>query len=256
MFIRTEVAGSDKVVKGVPFSAEIVSEFTQTLADGNAIRRSQTGTLARDSEGRTRREQAMAPLGPISMPLPAAHLVFINDPVAGLTYVLDTDKKTAQKLPLPKQRGGPAEAGMAVGGVAGVMPSSAGVAIGTQMTHVAIAQEAVESGDQGADETRMIEGVRTVGHKTVHSIPAGEVGNDRPIETLSERWYSPELETVILSRHSDPRMGETVYRLTSINRAEPAPALFEVPADYKVVEGGPTNVMYRMKKAAEGAETK
>ncbi|HVX67605.1 MAG TPA: hypothetical protein VHA11_13420 [Bryobacteraceae bacterium] len=257
MFVRTEMAGADKMVKGVPFSAEVVTEFTQTLADGNAIRRNQTGTLARDSEGRTRREQPMAPLGPISMPLPATHLVFINDPVAGVTYVLDTDKKTAQKLPLPKpelaakQAGetamlGHFETGATVAGVAGVP------AVG----HIAIAQAPAESADEGADETRMIEGVRTVGHRTVHTIPAGEVGNDRPIETVSERWYSPELETVILSKHSDPRMGETVYRLTNINRGEPSPSLFEVPADYKVVEGGPMNVNYRIKRAAEGKETK
>jgi hypothetical protein len=252
MYIRTEVAGADKLVKGVPFSAEVVTEFTQPLADGNVIRRNQTGTLARDSEGRTRREQPVAPLG-IAMPLPATRLVFINDPVAGVNYVLDTDKKTAQKLPMPKQ-GGTFAAGAAVGGMMSSTTQTAGMP--AVMGHVAIAQETVETVEEGGNETRTIEGVRTVGRKTTHTIPAGEIGNDRAIETVSERWYSPELETVILSRHNDPRMGETVYRLTNINRTEPAPALFEVPADYKVLEDSPADVKYMMKRRAEGTETK
>jgi hypothetical protein len=39
---------------------------------------------------------------------------------------------------------------------------------------------------------------------------------------------------VIMSKHRDPRSGETIYRLTNINRSEPDRSLFEVPADYKV----------------------
>jgi hypothetical protein len=42
---------------------------------------------------------------------------------------------------------------------------------------------------------------------------------------------------MVLTRSHDPRSGETVYRLTNINRSEPARALFEVPADYTVRDG-------------------
>jgi hypothetical protein len=55
--------------------------------------------------------------------------------------------------------------------------------------------------------------------------------------TVNERWYSPELQTVVLSKNSDPRMGETTYRLTNISRGEPDPSLFQVPTDYTVKEG-------------------
>ncbi len=79
-----------------------------------------------------------------------------------------------------------------------------------------------------------LEGVQADGTRTVMTIPAGQIGNERPIEIVSERWYSPELETVVMTKPPDPRMGETVYRLANINRAEPAHALFEVPADYTV----------------------
>jgi hypothetical protein len=70
------------------------------------------------------------------------------------------------------------------------------------------------------------------------TIPAGQVGNELPIQVVSESWFSAELQAVVLSKHSDPRMGETTYRLIGINRSEQARSLFEVPADYKIEEGG------------------
>ena len=84
---------------------------------------------------------------------------------------------------------------------------------------------------------QMIEGVEAEGTRTTITFPAGMMGNERPINVVSERWYSPELQTVVLSKHSDPRFGETSYRLVNINRGEPARTLFEVPSDYTVKEG-------------------
>ena len=83
-----------------------------------------------------------------------------------------------------------------------------------------------------------IEGVVAEGTRTTFTIAAGKIGNDRPIVTVNERWYSQELQTVVLSKNSDPRMGETTYRLTNIDRSEPDPSLFQVPADYRIEEGG------------------
>ena len=86
---------------------------------------------------------------------------------------------------------------------------------------------------------QIIEGVEADGTRTTVTIPAGEIGNERPIEIVSERWYSPELQMVIMTKHSDPRSGETTYRLTNISRTEPAKSLFEVPADYTLKADGP-----------------
>ena len=84
---------------------------------------------------------------------------------------------------------------------------------------------------------QIIEGVEAEGTRTTVTIPAGEIGNERPIEIVSERWYSPELQLVVMTRNSDPRTGETTYKLTNINRAEPAKSLFEVPSDFTIKEG-------------------
>ena len=93
--------------------------------------------------------------------------------------------------------------------------------------------------DRGKSEPlgkQTIEGVEAEGTRTVTTIPAGKIGNERPIEIVFERWYSPELQTVIMTRHNDPRFGETIYRLTNISRDEPSRSLFEVPAGYTVKE--------------------
>jgi hypothetical protein len=81
-----------------------------------------------------------------------------------------------------------------------------------------------------------IEGVQAEGRRTTMTIPAGQAGNELPIHIVTESWYSPDLQTTVLSKHSDPRNGETVTRLTNIGRGEPSHILFEAPADYKIGE--------------------
>ena len=58
----------------------------------------------------------------------------------------------------------------------------------------------------------------------------------RAIEVVTERWYSPELKITVESRRTDPRLGDVVYRVVSLVRAEPPADLFEIPADYTVVD--------------------
>jgi len=65
---------------------------------------------------------------------------------------------------------------------------------------------------------------------------------------VDERWVSSELQTVVMSKHSDPRMGETTYRLTNVSRSEPPATLFQVPADYKVLDSPKTDFLYEKKK--------
>lgn len=91
-----------------------------------------------------------------------------------------------------------------------------------------------------------IEGVEAEGTRYITTIAAGVVGNEQPISIVSESWYSPELQTVVMSKHGDPRVGENTYRLTNITRAEPAHSLFELPADYTVKETAGPNMRYKI----------
>jgi hypothetical protein len=122
--------------------------------------------------------------------------------------------------------GGGGSVGYAVGG--GVM--TAGPAVAT-MKRVAF-----EAGKSESLGKRMIEGVNSDGTRNVMTIEAGAIGNDRAIQSTTERWFSPELQTVMLTKHSDPRTGEESFKLTNVSRSEPPPYLFQVPAGYQVVE--------------------
>lgn len=108
--------------------------------------------------------------------------------------------------------------------------------------------EGIRRGSMGSTNTeelgkQMIEGVECTGTRHITTIPAGAIGNERPLETVRETWYSPELKLVIMSKQTDPRFGESNYRMTNISRHEPEATLFQVPADYTFKEGDNLRIM-------------
>jgi hypothetical protein len=104
----------------------------------------------------------------------------------------------------------------------------------------------VEEGESATENlgSQIMEGVQVTGVRTTRTIPAGQIGNDRPISIVTEVWTSPELKTVVLSRRDDPRMGEQTSKLTNIQRGEPDPSLFTVPSDFKLTDSGAKTVIY------------
>ena len=231
-FLSAEMAMGGKAVKGVPFSAQAVTEVNQALADGNRIQRKSASAIYRDSEGRTRREQTLMGLGALAGPEAMPSMVFINDPVSGANYMLDARMKEARKSTVSHLRTGGPEAHLMEmhegRGEAGMQTFTKRITVPHSEARTNMGYKTESLGRQ------IIEGVQADGTRTVMTIPAGQIGNERAIEIVSERWYSPELQTVVMTRNADPRMGETVYKLTGISRAEPPHSLFEIPADYTV----------------------
>jgi len=224
-FVSAEMAFEGKTVTGAPYAAEAVTESTQTLADGNRISQTTKGLVARDSEGRTRREQT------IGIGLPAAQgesmkLVFINDPVAQWSYVLHPDH-TAERLPLTR---GPVTLSVHGPGFTGTLTGPGTPTVKSTAT-VSISKPTVEPLG-----LQTIEGVQAEGKRTTSVIPAGAIGNEQDIRIVNETWYSNDLQTVVSSTNTDPRMGTITFRLTNIQRAEPSPDLFQVPSGYTVRE--------------------
>ena len=358
-YLSSDMPFESKIVKGAPYSAEAVSETTQVLSDGNRITRKTTAQIYRDSEGRTRRDQTATPLGPFATAEESPQTVFINDPVAGVNYVLNARTRTAHKamqysfhirrvegeLKMSQDAAVDHQRRMsevAAAGAAGTKPVVGGIlnsrakngpppvyppvakaarAEGRVVVEVVVneagqvesasaveghpllraasvdaarqwefaptrlqgkpvkvtgkitfnfvlskeEQPAAVSAAAAPPEGQMrmrvggeqhmlpsfqksekealgkqsFDGVEAEGTRNTVTIPAGAIGNERPILIVSERWYSAELQAVVMSRHSDPRFGETSYRLTNINRAEPDRTLFEVPAGYNVTTDGP-----------------
>jgi hypothetical protein len=93
--------------------------------------------------------------------------------------------------------------------------------------------------------TQSMESILVTGVRTTRTIPAGEMGNEKPIVIVTEVWTSPDLKTIISSKRSDPRMGDQTFRLTNLVRAEPDASLFSIPADFKLVDGPRQHVLYR-----------
>lgn len=367
-----------KVVKGQPYSAEIVKEHIQTLGDGNRIVRRSSSSVARDSEGRTRQEAQVTAFGPLAEAMgDLPKHVTIYDPVAGTTYMLNPKDKTASKMgtvmirrvegkpttnvapktetnatPHTQRVSGGVLQGNAIKKVQPPYPEAAkaagaegsvqiaitvnenGEVTSTQAVngHPLLKESALDAARQwkfkqtelngqpvkvqgiltfnftldgngldklhrekmiaevkgaaveglafdvsekvmadvkmatggqiltmdmrGGDQDfafitnnkkyeskkeslgkQTIEGVQCEGTRNVMTIPAGEMGNELPINVVTETWYSPELQVTVLRKFNDPRYGEDIYRLTNINRAEPAKELFEVPSDYTIKEG-------------------
>ena len=217
------------LVKGAPYSADVVTDSVQTLGDGNRILRHTVARVYRDSEGRTRRE-ADRPNGTSE--------ITISDPVAQTSWVLDTDRHTARQT--PGRAALAADAAKALEIKARALQGEMTVFLNGQFQAIALGQPG-ESRDQSVEEhlpSRIIEGLRVEGTRRTQTIAAGAIGNERPLVLMTEEWTSPDLKVLVLSEHSDPRTGTSTYKLVKVSRAEPSAALFQVPADYTVVTAG------------------
>jgi len=230
-------------VQGAPYSATVVNESIQTLADGNRIVQRTTGTTARDSQGRTRQDTPLPPIGNMST-ANAPHIVFVQDPVAQANYTLNLTDKTAHKLPIPPGLPAVGEARVTRMGVisAGVVAQPM---IGLQTAFIGRDEGEAKSENLGS---QTMEGVPVQGSRTTRTIAAGQIGNDNPIEIVTEVWTSPDLKTIVYSKRTDPRMGEQTFRLTNIVRSEPDASLFTVPQDFKLLdvpEAGKDVIFYK-----------
>jgi hypothetical protein len=234
-------------VKGAPYSALETMENTQTLADGTHINRTTQTMVYRDSSGRMRRETPDS--------------ITIWDPVANVSYALDPKTQTAMRLPLGlgavtklanAQRGSNGQEMRFVYRSAAVAPPdvslpdvplpppppgaqggdafflSTGAMPGLSSMQVKLTPKSESLGKQ------LIESVNAEGTRMTSTIDVGQIGNDRPIQIVDERWYSHDIEAAVKWTHSDPRTGQESLQLTGISRVEPSPDLFQVPASYQV----------------------
>jgi hypothetical protein len=242
-------------VAGAPYSAEVVTQHVQILADGNRIEQTTTGSVARDSSGRVRRDEALPALAGAGE---APHMIMIDDPVAQVHWTLDAQTKTATKMPMPPMP--PGKPGMMFG--LGMPAPPVAMAGGTR-TYFATTSAGpatsfsttikADPGEVGKTDlgTQPVEGVPAQGTRITRTIDAGQMGNALPIVITTETWFSPELKVLVTSKSSDPRIGDTTYKLTNIQRTEPDPALFQVPADYTIRDQPENTFFFQAPKKEE-----
>lgn len=271
-------------VMGAPYSATMTNESVQVLADGNRITEHSSGMRARDSQGRTRQDASLPLIGNMTAEY-APQFVFINDPVSQKSYTLNLTAKTAKSYSMPGPGNGDLAAmKMKLDAESRAIPGPGQEVFVQRQVTTTDAQQMKLEAEQGAEArgqvsmeyfgpqtigaqkmtldaqkvatenaqvnredlgTQTMEGVVVTGVRTTRTIPAGQIGNEQPINIVTEVWTSPELKTVVMSKRSDPRMGEQTFRLTNIARSEPDPSLFAVPADFRIVEGPQPVINYR-----------
>ena len=198
---RMEILGFEemhpgKVVAGAPYSGTTLIETTQTLADGTTINRKIQATVFRDSQGRVRRETSLPAIGPLAASGQSKTFVLIHDPVAGTAYELRPDQKTVVQL--PARAGGKKN------------PNA------LQDKFEARMQEEIANGTLKKEDlgTQTINGISAQGTRYTRTIPAGQIGNDKPITIVNERWYSTDLQIVVKSTRNDPALRlDHLYRI-------------------------------------------
>ncbi len=201
-----------------PFSATASVRTHDSLLNGNQVDMTATMPEYRDAEGRVRTGEmrASSSIGSFA----SSNLIAIYDPVAGVNYLLDPAKKTAVKAAM-------------VGGTATISRGNAMTQPQIGST-VSIAPPSSRGQNDFVENlgTTTVNGVTARGTRTTVTIPIGAIGNDRELRSVTERWFSSDLNLLIKSVSSDPRFGTTTYELLNVSRTPPDPSLFQVPADY------------------------
>lgn len=202
-------SGSIRGTEGRPFSADVIQQHSKVLADGNRIDQETHGKMYRDSHGRIRSENE------VFFPSGERHqFISINDPSQAVTISLDPSRKTARinHHSIPGER---------------PMPPP---------PPVPPQERPKQSHSSEQLGHMMIEGFDAIGTKWTNTTPADAIGNAQPLVSVTEMWRSPELNVELMVKNSDPQNGESVRKLVNIQRGEPDPSLFEVPADYTVTD--------------------
>ena len=245
--ITLRVPIEPKVITGLPYSAEVESSTVQTLADGNRIVKHTTGRVYRDAAGRVRREEDQRSGSPS---------VTIVDPVANMTYTVDNDAHIVwrSKMPLSPAASDVEQVIKArldnLRGALGRIGAGEAPAQAENYKAIIESLEARRKSferlgalvPEGASATSKdedlpattLDGIRATGHRRTIEIPADAIGNEQPITIVTEEWTSPDLKVLVMTRHADPRSGESTYRLRSISRSVPDSSLFQIPANYSL----------------------
>lgn len=197
-----------RLVTGAPYSALGTSQTIVTLPDGSRVVRENVIRQWRDSDGRTRAEISLSTLGGTPPVEVNTTVTVIDDPAARERYVVQPGGHVATVPIVPCRLA--TEPDITVG-----PPRPANLPLRVS--------QPVKLGE------RKLDGETVAGRRIEATIPAGAIGNSKPIQMSAEQWYGKELQVVVEATYRDPRTGETRYRLSEIDRAEPDARLFKVP---------------------------
>jgi hypothetical protein len=195
-------------IPGKPFSGKDCIEWTRTLEDGTTVDLHLEAVVARDSQGRIYRERHnfVPANSPDKSPLYEIHLY---DPVTR-TQLLCSGR--AYRCVLSDY---------------------------TPRTFFDTTPEGTyANGTRTLKRVRLgsdvIDGIYVLGTRETVTINPETMGNDRPLVSTREYWYSDELQTNLAVTRIEPGQGKQVIRITGLTRSEPDPHLWDVPIGFTV----------------------
>jgi len=201
-----------RTIVNAPYSAQMVTEHQQKLADGNQIVDRQTSMSYRDNAGRSRQESLDSKGEPSAAP-------------TGIGQRKRADGDGSAKIRIETRQGPMADAGAMRDMKMRMAPLAASM-FGDKKW--------MGQTDGKKLGMREIGGVQAEGTMHSYEIPAGQIGNRNPIVVTDESWYAPHLQITVYTKHSDPRSGDVEFRVEKLKREQPPATLFTVPADHKV----------------------
>jgi hypothetical protein len=207
-----------KTVTGKPFQATFTVTRIETLP-GNSIKNTTTGTVARASDGSTYRDAKFSAIGPWASSGKVHEVVYIRNLTKGMQYFVNVAKGTYESLPI-REHHRPSE------GKGGPKDQAAKNETVTDNPNATYTDPATNTVYNNVDD-----------RKVTRTIPAGAIGNTNPIIITTERWYSNDLDVLLMETRSDPRFGTSSYQLANIGLS-PASSLFVPDPSFSEVKGG------------------
>jgi hypothetical protein len=208
-FASTQASHQDLVtmvlpIPGLPLSAEAIEEYVAKNSDGTSAITINKTKYYRDAAGRMRSEIEMRGSA-------AGTLVWVvlDDSIDGFVAILETEAKIAHRAKFPKPSS----------------PNDWGFSLGTNGLVGVSGKMTRKTEDLGKQS---IGGVECAGTRSTTT------SDDQPsLIAVDELWISKELELIGLQKHSGPD-SEMTARIQNLDRTVPDPALFVIPADYRI----------------------
>lgn len=220
--IQTNDGGADGVMQSIfvppiasaPFTLTLSADWSRPLPNGGSVTLANQRHIARDSHGRIYQERWI--LVPKGGPMKSAmNLVQIADPDKHTLYNCFTATRICELKTFTLLSTANYEPHI---GISGPLANDFGT---REVENLGVADTA---------------GVPTTGTRTTLTINPGQLGNDRPMVTTREFWYSPHLGLNLLSDVDDPQNGHQTFRASDITTSEPDPRLFDLPSGYRIAD--------------------
>jgi hypothetical protein len=198
-------------IPNAPFTATVNTEWTRKLEDGATMTTHNQRIIARDGSGRVFEERrnftpASEPPAPMAWQLeyadPQTHVIYRCHP-ANRSCNLGDYFAPAKLTPPPP-----------AGDFGGGKMFVSRVALGTDT----------------------VGGLEAIGSRETTTLAAGAMGNDRPVETVKEFWYSPQLGINLIEKRQDPKSGTQKFEVDNIQLGEPDAKFFDLPPNYEVID--------------------